>query len=298
MAPAVGAAALWLVGLAAASEASWLLVYERTLGGNQDLYVCPAAGGVERRLTIDPATDGLPRWTRDGRAVIFSSNRSGNWQLWEVPAQGGEPRRLRANAATEWQGDLAPDGRRLALLSNIDGAERLWIMDRETSASRVLVRHGRSLKGGRAILGNPGWSPDGTRLVFSSNAYFGHQIYIVDAAGGGEQRVSPLASGGCEPRFSPDGRKVAYVSRRLWKTRSRIVEHDLATGAQRVLVDWPALNYGPVYSPDGSEIAFASQIAGDWAIFRQRLADGRSWRVTFGAGPARYPDYRPVPGDR
>ncbi|HEY5906876.1 MAG TPA: hypothetical protein VIZ31_02475, partial [Vicinamibacteria bacterium] len=42
------------------------LVYERTYAGNQDLYVQPAAGGVERRLTDDPAVDALPRYSRDG----------------------------------------------------------------------------------------------------------------------------------------------------------------------------------------------------------------------------------------
>jgi Tol biopolymer transport system component len=74
---------------------------------------------------------------------------------------------------------------------------------------------------------------------------------------------------------------------------SRLVEHDLASEKERALVDWPALNYDPVYSPDGSELAFASNITGDWVVYRQRIADGKSWRVTHGAGPARYPDYRP-----
>ena len=87
---------------------------------------------------------------------------------------------------------------------------------------------------------------------------------------------------------------MVYVSRgRISNDKSRLVEHDLATGKERVLVGWPALNYDPVYSPDGSELAFASNITGDWAVYRQRIADGQSWRVTHGAGPARYPDYRP-----
>ncbi len=58
-------------------------------------------------------------------------------------------------------------------------------------------------------------------------------------------------------------------------------------------MDWPALNYDPVYSPDGTEIAFASNITGDGCIYRQRLSDRQSWRVTFGKGGARAPDYRP-----
>ena len=48
------------------------------------------------------------------------------------------------------------------------------------------------------------------------------------------------------------------------------------------------------WSPDGSEIAFASTITGTWEIYRQRLADGKAHRVTFAEADARYPDYRPA----
>jgi TolB protein len=163
-------------------------------------------------------------------------------------------------------------------------------MDRASGELRPLVRHGRT-----SVLGNPHWSPDGGRIVFSSNFRIGHQIYAVEVATGEQTRVSGLTGGGCEPRFSPDGRQVVYVSRGHRRPTSRLLEHDLATGEERVLVAWPGLNYDPVYSPDGSEIAFASDITGAWAVYRQRLADGKSWRVTFGPGPARYPDYRPRP---
>ncbi|HSD26189.1 MAG TPA: hypothetical protein VLL75_02745 [Vicinamibacteria bacterium] len=264
------------------------LVYEREADGNRDLYVIPAGGGVPRRLTTRPGTDGLPRWTADGSAVVFTSNRTGNWQIWSVPAKGGEPSPVRRNAHREWQADESPDGRTLAFLSNQDGPESLWLLDRTTGAARARVRHKR-----RSILGNPHWSRDGKRIVFSSNWRSGHQIYVVDVDGGVERRISPL--GGCEPRFSPDGSRVAYVGRRPDRDHSRILEHDLATGQERVLVDWPALNYDPVYSPDGLEIAFASTVAGGgYEIYRQRLADGRASRVTFAGGDARYPDYRPA----
>jgi TolB protein len=147
------------------------------------------------------------------------------------------------------------------------------------------------------VLGNPHWSPDGSRIVFSSNWRIGHQIYVVDVATGDETRVSGLTGGGCEPRFSHDGRRVAYVSRGHRRPTSRLLEHDLASGEEKVLVDWPALNYSPVYSPDGTEIAFSSNVSGEWAIYRQRLADGKVGRVPTGPGPARYPDYRPARPD-
>ena len=82
------------------------------------------------------------------------------------------------------------------------------------------------------------------------------------------------------------------ISGHLGET-SLLTETDLASGARQTIVDWPALNYDPAYSPDGTEIAFASNITGEYAIYRQRLSDGKSWRVTHGKGDARYPDYRP-----
>ena len=273
---------------AATGAAPTDLVYEKVVAGNQDIYLLPADGGPERRLTDDPATDGLPRWKPDGSAIVFSSERTGNWQLWEVSPEGGPARRLRTNGNREWQADVSPDGRRLAFLSNQDGPESLWLADLGGGAARLLVRHGR-----RTVFGNPHWASDGRRIVFSSNHRIGHQIYVADVQTAEETRLSGVLSGGCEPRFHPDGRRVVYVSRGHQRPTSKLVEHDLKTGKETVLLDWPALNYDPVYSPDASEIAFASDRGGRNAIYRLRLADGKSWQVTLGPGRARYPDYRP-----
>jgi Tol biopolymer transport system component len=272
----------------AGAPLQWELVFEREVAGNLDLYLIPAGGGVERRLTDDPAEDSLGRWSPDGRRIVFTSMRTGNNQLWEMPAGGGKARRLRTNGATEYQADPSPDGTQLAFLSNLDGPERLLVQDLRTGAVSELVRHGRD-----PIFGNPHWSPDGRFLTYSSNHRFGHQIYVIEVATRRERRISGLTTGGCEPRFNRDGRKVVYVSRGHMKL-SRLVEHDLETGEERALVSWPALNYDPVYSPDGAELAFASNITGQYEIYRLRLSDGKAWRVTFGPGPARSPDYRPV----
>ncbi len=273
----------------ASGPSSWELVYERDVNGAMDLFVIPAGGGPERRLTDDPAYDSLARWTPDGRSIVFTSDRSGRPQLWEIDADGRHLRRLRENGATEYQADVSPDGRQLAFLSNLDGPERLLLQDLRTGAVRELVRHGE-----HTIFGNPHWSPDGRRIAFSSNHRLGHHVYVVDVATGDEQRLSGLTGGGCEPRFSRDGKNVVYVSRGLMRPTSSLVAHDLASGRERTLVDWPALNYDPVYSPDGSELAFASNVTGQYVIYRQRLSDGKAWRVTFAPGEARYPDYRPT----
>jgi TolB protein len=275
---------------AAAAPSEWELVYEREVAGNKmDLFLIPASGGEDRPLVSRTGDDGLARFTPDGRSIVFSSDHTGEFQVWQVSASGGAPKRVRANAAREYQADVSPDGTTLALLTNLDGPERLVLLDLRSGAQRELVRHGED-----TIFGNPHWSPDGRFITYSSNHRFGHQIYLVEVASGTERRLTSVGSGGCEPRFSRDGRKVLYVSRGHLRPTSRLAEIDLATEKEKVLVDWPALNYDPVYSPDGGEIAFASNITGSYAIYRQRLSDGKAWRVTFTPGDARYPDYRPA----
>jgi TolB protein len=276
----------------AAPAPSFELVFEWTMDGNQDLYVVGAEGGTPRRLTTDPHVDALPRWSADGARVFFTSDRSGNWQVYSVPAAGGAARRIRDNRDREWQAEPSPDGRALALLSNKDGPESLYVMDLLSGAERMLVRHGR-----RTGLGNPSWSRDARRIVFSTNWAKGFGIHIVDVATGVERPLTRAHPTGCEPRFHPDGRRVVYVRRGGQGDRSQLVEHDLASGREIVLVGWPALNYNPVYAPDGSEVAFTSNVSGEWVVYRQRLADGHAWRVTQGGGPARSPDYRRRPAE-
>lgn len=263
-------------------------VFEKELGGNTDLFVTPVAGGAVRRLTRHPARDILPRWSADGSRIYFSTERSGHWQVYEIAASGGEPRLVVRAPDPGWQADPSSDGVLLAAVSEGEQHDALVSVGRQGRIA-ALVEHG-----GRARLGNPHWSRDRSLLVFSSNkGVGGHRIYLLDLATGEDRRLSPLSSGGCEPRFRPDARAVAYVRRQHGtKERSWIVEHDLESGEDTVLVDWPALNYDPVYSPDGGEVAFASDIAGVYAVYRLRLSDGKSWRVTFGDGAARHPDYR------
>ena len=159
-------------------------------------------------------------------------------------------------------------------------------------ASAALVRHGKG-----SILGNPDWSPDGAP----------HRLLVQladrppDLRGGrrdaGETtRLSRVQRRAAASRASAPTAAASSTSAAATSAdKSRLVEHDLGDAAtEKVLVDWPALNYDPAYSPDGSELGFASNITGEYAIYRQRLADGKSWRVTHGAGDARYPDYAPA----
>jgi Tol biopolymer transport system component len=119
------------------------------------VWVVPAAGGEAHRLTSDDLGAAYPRWSPDGKQILFAAQRSGGVEdhaLWVVPAAGGEPRRLfKRNAATwEVEGDWSPDGSRIVFgvftpgwdhdelwISAADGthARTLWVGDYSTGAN-------------------------------------------------------------------------------------------------------------------------------------------------------------------
>ena len=163
--PGRAAGAAVRAGRERAGAAGGELVFERERGGNQDLYVIPAGGGVERRLTDHPADDGLRASRRTGSASSSARSATGHYQLYEVPAAGGPARPLRSNAATEYQADVSPDGATLAFLSNLDGPEHLlaaWTCAGGGRARAGAPRRGHHLR-------QPALEPGRALIIFSSN---------------------------------------------------------------------------------------------------------------------------------
>ena len=87
--------------------------------GNWGIYRVNADGSGLKRLTDDPADDGLPTWSPDGRAIAFLSNRSGTWGVWAMTPDGDDQQLL-----FEFEG--SPDG----LVGANRNASRGWTEER------------------------------------------------------------------------------------------------------------------------------------------------------------------------
>lgn len=108
------------------------------------LWCVPWRGGKPERLTSGPV-DGGPRFSPDGRALLFVSNRSGSPQPWLLPLGGGEPEQLcelAGVARAEW----SPDGRRIALHAP-SGVNRLVVGDPKSPIARRIDSLGWRLDG-------------------------------------------------------------------------------------------------------------------------------------------------------
>jgi Tol biopolymer transport system component len=115
----------------------------------------------------------------------------------------------------------------------------------------------------------PDWSPDGARLVISRDLGYAAELWEFNADGTGAHRLtdameSCASSGACAlltwPRWSPDGRSIAYVRTAVDNARfvsNSISVLDVATGASRVIVTSTADEFRiPAWSPDGSRLVF------------------------------------------
>lgn len=62
--------------------------------GNWEVYLVNADGSDLKRLTDNPANDGLPTWSPDGGTIAFVSDRQGGWAVWAMSPDGGNQRKL------------------------------------------------------------------------------------------------------------------------------------------------------------------------------------------------------------
>ena len=130
-----------------------------------------------------------PVWTRDGRSIIFVSNRGhihGTGGFWQMQARAGaEPRELHYEE-TNWRArpDVSPDGSRLLYSSYLGrNWHQLWLLPL-AGGDALPISYGEfDAVGAR-------WSPDGREIAYVSNASGGTELWLHTVAGGAE-RVLP-----------------------------------------------------------------------------------------------------------
>jgi len=106
---------------------------------------------------------------------------------------------------------------------------------------------------------NPSWSPDGTKIAFSSiRVGFQNDIYVMNADGSGLNRLTTDPASDFTPTWSPDGKKIAFTSNRDAPGFAQIFVMNADGSVQNNISNFAAGDSNPGWSPDGTKIAFDS----------------------------------------
>jgi dipeptidyl aminopeptidase/acylaminoacyl peptidase len=137
-----------------------------------DIWIMRKDGSELRQLTTHPGHDWTPRWSPDGKKILFTSLRSGNRDLFVIPVSGGGLIQLTSHPAEDITGDWSPDGQLIGFDSNRSGNMDLWLISSEGKNLRQLTFD----EAPDLLLT---WSPDGKQIVFSSNRTGYYELYLI-----------------------------------------------------------------------------------------------------------------------
>ncbi|MBC7895188.1 MAG: PD40 domain-containing protein [Cytophagaceae bacterium] len=171
-----------------------------------DVYSVPISGGKATLVVGGNSVDMQPRYSPDGRSLVFISDRNGSRATWISDANGARPRLLTAGGLFP---AFTPDGREIV-----------------TGSRLVDVRGGA----GVALQGfgsGPSFTADGRYIWFQT----GTQAARYDRRTGSVGYRTALPGGALRPMVSKDGRTLLYFTR--FEARAALVARDLATGGDR-----------------------------------------------------------------
>ena len=256
---------------------------------------CSDDGPVE---AVDPdpvptiGADWQPAFSPDGDRIAFVSNRDGGNQIFLMASDGSDPVRLSqdttalSNANPAW----APDGRRIAYASFIGDNWEVALVNADGTGHTNLTR---SL----APNSLPVWTPDG-RVAYTEGAAGQRTIFTLETDSEPTSLTADSPFDDFNPAFSPDGRRIAFISNRDGRESSYLMAAD-GSNPTRLHEPMAADEY-PAFAPDGRQLAFSSQIDGRDEVFvvnddgtglRQLTQDG-------GRRPIYAPDGRRIAFDR
>jgi Tol biopolymer transport system component len=275
--------------------------------GNAEIYLMNPDGSGQTRLTNNAANDGCPAWSPDGTKIAFCSDRDGNLEIYVMNSDGTSQTRLTNNTARDASPTWSPDSSKIAFSSDRDGNFEIYVMDAVDADNDGNGENQIRLTNSAGFDDQPTWSPDGMRIAFDSFRDGNQEIYVMDAVdvdndGNGENlvRLTNNPAGDGAAAWSPDGTRMAFHTDRGGDTEICVMDavdtdNDGNGDNFFCLTNNSARDEDPVWSPDGTKIAFWSDRQGNAEIYVMNSDGTNQTRLTNNPAEDHSPTWSPRP---
>lgn len=231
-----------------------------------------ATGGPIEPVVATARRAAFPFLSADGRGLLYAANPdSVDLSLWWRDLKTGRDTRLTSGVGEYTHPYLSSDGRRLVgtVIDSRQALERVTVaFDRPVAPEPLTDGYSGDI--------DPVWSPDGSRLVFSSSRAGNRTLW---SAGPRMERPAPLTNGVAideRPAYSPDGQQIAFVSDRTGRRGIWIVS--VEGGTPRFVRAADVVDTIS-WSPDGRRIVYSTPIGDAPGLMIMTVADGTTTRL-------------------
>lgn len=257
------------------------LAFVGNASGYKEIYVCDYDGHNVRQITADKSIALLPRWSPDGKRMVYNSYKDGGPMLYMRDIASGVVRRISARSGLNIGAAWAPDARKVALTLSRKGNPDIFTIDLNGKIMRRLTAHW-------GIDVSPSFSPDENKIAFVSSRSGSPQIYVLDLINRKEERLTFDGKYNTSPSWSSLN-QIAFAS--MNDGHFDIYAMDADGGRLRKLTENQGNNEYPCWSPDGRYIVFSSNRGGRYHIYIMNANGQNQRRVTFMEGDQTAPSW-------
>jgi tricorn protease len=240
--------------------------WKRYAGGwAQDLWIFDLATHAARNITNTPRADRDPMWIGD--RIYFASDRSNTLNLYSLKPDGTDLAQLTTSTTWDVRWPSADEAGHIVY----EQAGELHVFDVASRADRKLditvpddgLAARPEHRAVSRFIESYALSPNGARALFVARG----DVFTAPAENGPTRNLTHSSTAHDKAAsWSPDGRKIAFISDRSGEEELYLVNQDGSGEPERLTTDGAMMRYAPVWSPDNKRLAFSDKAGRLWVL--------------------------------